>query len=111
MSSQASFLTLQGFLIEANKFLKQSVDLRRQIQFRNLKIKALFGPFGLKSNRNQWKSVALRHLRGCGPLVRAHVGPSEEPGAQIEAVLWLRSLADSCHEGAAVAIFLAPTAS
>ncbi|CAK9059689.1 unnamed protein product [Durusdinium trenchii] len=28
---------------QANKFLKQSVDLRRQIQFRNLKIKALFG--------------------------------------------------------------------
>ncbi|CAJ1412395.1 unnamed protein product [Effrenium voratum] len=28
---------------QANKFLKQSVDLRRQIQFRNLKIKALCG--------------------------------------------------------------------
>lgn len=28
---------------QANKFLKQSVDLRRQIQFRNLKIKALVG--------------------------------------------------------------------
>ena len=28
---------------QANRFLKQSVDLRRQIQFRNLKIKALFG--------------------------------------------------------------------
>jgi len=28
---------------QANKFLRQSVDLRRQIQFRNLKIKAIFG--------------------------------------------------------------------
>mmetsp|Transcript_65565 Transcript_65565/g.202900 ORF Transcript_65565/g.202900 Transcript_65565/m.202900 type:complete len:229 (+) Transcript_65565:35-721(+) len=28
---------------QANKFLRQSVDLRRQIQFRNLKVKAIFG--------------------------------------------------------------------
>ncbi|CAE7892797.1 sybB, partial [Symbiodinium sp. KB8] len=28
---------------QANKFLKQSVDLRRQIQCRNLKIKAICG--------------------------------------------------------------------
>lgn len=28
---------------QANRFLRQSVDLRRQIQFRNLKIKVIFG--------------------------------------------------------------------
>merc|ERR1712060_553171 len=28
---------------QANKFLKQSTDLRRQIQFRNLKVKVILG--------------------------------------------------------------------
>merc|ERR1719411_908256 len=28
---------------QANRFLKQSTDLRRQMQFRNMKIKAIFG--------------------------------------------------------------------